>query len=66
MKLPLVMSRGQWIVLRSEDVEAALKFFEGRRERGEAPAGELLRESLVAGCRPRRGCRRPRSRAPAG
>ena len=47
MKLPLVMSRGQWIVLRSEDVEAALKFFEGRTERGEAPAAELLRESLA-------------------
>ena len=47
MKLPLVMSRGQWIVLRSEDVEAALKFFEGRRERGEAPAAELLREGLA-------------------
>jgi SNF2 family DNA or RNA helicase len=47
MKLPLVMSRGQWIVLRSEDVEAALKFFEGRKERGEAPAAELLRESLT-------------------
>ena len=47
MKLPLVMSRGQWIVLRSEDVEAALKFFEGRKERGKAPAAELLRESLA-------------------
>ncbi len=47
MKLPLVMSRGQWIVLRSEDVEAALKFFAGRTERGEAPAAELLRESLA-------------------
>jgi superfamily II DNA or RNA helicase len=47
MKLPLVMSRGHWIVLRSEDVEAALKFFEGRKERGEAPAAELLRESLA-------------------
>ena len=47
MKLPLVMSRGQWIVLRSEDVEAALKFFEGREERGKAPAAELLRESLA-------------------
>ena len=47
MKLPLVMSRGQWIVLRSEDVEAALKFFEGRKERGEAPAAELLRDSIA-------------------
>ncbi len=47
LKLPLVMSRGQWIVLRPEDVEAALKFFERRDERGEAPAGELVREGLA-------------------
>ena len=47
LKLPLVMSRGQWIVLRPEDVEAALKFFETRKERGEAPVAELLRESLA-------------------
>ena len=47
LKLPLVMSRGQWIVLRPEDVEAALKFFESREERGETPAAELLREGLA-------------------
>src|SRR5204862_2570708 len=46
LKLPLVMARGRWIVLRSEDVEAALKFFESRAERGKAPAAELLREGL--------------------
>ncbi|MFI4978261.1 MAG: SNF2-related protein [Solirubrobacterales bacterium] len=46
LKLPLVMARGRWIVLRPEDVEAALAFFERRAERGQAPAGELLRESL--------------------
>ena len=46
LKLPLVMARGRWIVLRPEDVEAALAFFEGRAERGQAPAGELIRESL--------------------
>ncbi len=49
LKLPLVMSRGQWIMLRPEDVEAALKFFEGRQERGDAPAAELVRESLALG-----------------
>ena len=49
LKLPLVMARGRWIVLRPEDVEAALAFFERRGERGEAPAGELLRESLGLG-----------------
>ena len=46
LKLPLVMARGRWIVLRPEDVEAALAFFEKRAERGRAPAGELIRESL--------------------
>ncbi|MGH8303539.1 MAG: DEAD/DEAH box helicase [Steroidobacteraceae bacterium] len=51
LKLPLVKSRGGWIVLRPEDVEAALKFFAGREERGEALAGELLRESLALGGR---------------
>jgi len=49
LKLPLVMARGRWIVLRPEDVEAALGFFERRAERGEAPTGELLRESLGLG-----------------
>jgi len=49
LKLPLVMARGRWIVLRPEDVEAAIAFFESRAERGEAPAGELLRESLGLG-----------------
>ena len=46
LKLPLVMARGRWIVLRPEDVEAALAFFQGREERGEASAAELLRASL--------------------
>ena len=45
-KLPLVKSRGRWVALRPEDVEAALAFFERREERGEATAGELLREGL--------------------
>lgn len=49
LKLPLVMARGRWMVLRPEDVEMAIAFFEHRAERGEAPAGELLRESLGLG-----------------
>ena len=49
LKLPLVMARGRWIVLRPEDVEAALAFFERRAERGQAPAGELIRDGLGAG-----------------
>ena len=55
LKLPLVMARGRWIVLRPEDVEAALAFFERRAERGEAQAGELIRESLALGAAPRTG-----------
>ena len=46
LKLPLVRDRGRWIVLRAEDVDAALAFFSGREESGEAPAAELLRASL--------------------
>ncbi|HLM85652.1 MAG TPA: DEAD/DEAH box helicase [Solirubrobacteraceae bacterium] len=49
LKLPLVMARGRWIVLRPEDIESALTFFERRAERGQAPAGELIRESLELG-----------------
>jgi superfamily II DNA or RNA helicase len=55
LKLPLVMARGRWIVLRPEDVEAALAFFERRAERGEAQAGELIRESLALGAAPGTG-----------
>ena len=52
LKLPLVKARGRWIALRAEDVEMALRFFKGRRVRGLASAGELLREGLgVAGAR---------------
>jgi hypothetical protein len=46
LKLPLVRARGRWIVLRPEDVDAALAFFQGREESGAAPAAELLRASL--------------------
>ncbi len=49
LKLPLVRSRGRWIVLRAEDVEAALGFFKRRQERGRTSAGELLREGLALG-----------------
>jgi len=49
LKLPLVRARGRWIVLRAEDVEAALGFFKRRQERGTMSAGELLREGLALG-----------------
>jgi SNF2 family DNA or RNA helicase len=52
LKLPLVKARGRWIALRTEDVEMALRFFKGRRVRGRASAGDLLREGLgVSGAR---------------
>jgi SNF2 family DNA or RNA helicase len=47
LKLPLVMNRGRWILLRPEDVEAALAFFERNAEQGEASAAELVRASLT-------------------
>ena len=69
LKLPLVMSRGQWIVLRPEDVEAALRFFEGREERGRAPCRRAAAGRARAPDRSRRW-RRPgrdrRSKARAG
>jgi superfamily II DNA or RNA helicase len=46
LKLPVVMSRGQWIMLAPEDVEAALAFLSRRDERGRAPAAEILRTGL--------------------
>ena len=49
LKLPLIKARGRWIALRAEDVEMALRFFRGRRARGRASAGELLREGLGVG-----------------
>ncbi len=49
LKLPLIKARGRWIALRAEDVEMALGFFKGRRVRGRALAGELLRDGLGVG-----------------
>ena len=49
LKLPLIKTRGRWIALRAEDVEMAVRFFKGRRVRGRASAGELLREGLSVG-----------------
>ena len=49
LKVPLVRARGRWIVLRADDVEAALGFFKRRQQRGRMSAGELLREGLALG-----------------
>ncbi len=45
-KMPLVRAKGQWIMLRPEEIEAALSFLEQTAAAGEAPAGELLRTGL--------------------
>jgi hypothetical protein len=49
LKLPLVRARGQWIMLRPQDIEAALAFFERTPVSGEASAGELVRAALSLG-----------------
>ena len=46
LKLPLIRTRGQWVALRAEDVQWALRFLEGRRQRGRASAAALLRTGL--------------------
>jgi SNF2 family DNA or RNA helicase len=51
LKLPLIKARGRWIALRTEDIDMALRFFKGRRVRGRASAGDLLREGLALGGR---------------
>ena len=43
MKLPLVRARGQWIVLRPEDIEAALSFLARMPGAGRGTRPELVR-----------------------
>ena len=49
LKVPLVQVRGEWVELRSEDVESAIKSFEERRMGGTITMGEALRLALGAG-----------------
>jgi SNF2 family DNA or RNA helicase len=46
LKVPLVRVRGQWVELRPEEVEKAIKYFKGRRGSGEMTLGEALRIGL--------------------
>ncbi len=46
LKVPLVRVRGQWVELRPEEVEKAIKYFKERRGSGEMTLGEALRIGL--------------------
>ena len=46
LKVPLVRVRGQWVELRSDEIEAALQSLEQGSNGAQATAGELLRQGL--------------------
>jgi SNF2 family DNA or RNA helicase len=45
-KVPLVQIRGQWVELRSEQIEQAIKFWQKRKDAGELTLQEALRLAL--------------------
>ncbi|MGE5594031.1 MAG: SNF2-related protein [Betaproteobacteria bacterium] len=49
LKVPLVRVRGEWVEIRPEDVEAAIKFWDRRRKAGVLTVGEALATALQAG-----------------
>ena len=46
LKLPLVQIRGQWVQLDTEQIEAAIKFYESQRQRGEMGLMDAARLTL--------------------
>jgi len=46
LKAPLVRMRGEWVMLRPEDIEAAMEFFEKYGESREMSLGDTVRLSL--------------------
>ncbi len=46
LKVPLVQVRGQWVELRSDQIQQAIKFWEKRRGAGELSLQEALRIAL--------------------
>lgn len=48
LKVPLVKVRGEWVVLRKEDIDAAISFFKKKQSR-EMSMAEALRLFLLAG-----------------
>jgi SNF2 family DNA or RNA helicase len=49
LKVPLVQIRGEWVELRPEDVENAIKFFKKKHNRGEMTLGEAMQLGFGAG-----------------
>ncbi|NYT02225.1 MAG: DEAD/DEAH box helicase [Methanosarcinales archaeon] len=49
MKVPLVRVRGEWVRLRPEDVEAAIRFFKMKHGPGKMTLDQALRLGLSAG-----------------
>jgi SNF2 family DNA or RNA helicase len=49
IKQPLVKIRGQWVELRSDEIEAAIAFFEKKRARKAMSLGEAMRIGLGEG-----------------
>ncbi|MBN8723804.1 MAG: DEAD/DEAH box helicase [Acidobacteria bacterium] len=46
LKVPLVQIRGQWVELKSEEIQAAIAFFEKKHLSGEMTVNEVLRVGL--------------------
>ncbi len=49
LKVPLVKARGEWVVIRPEDVEAAIRFWNSARRRRQMSVQEVLSLSLGMG-----------------
>jgi SNF2 family DNA or RNA helicase len=48
LKMPLVRVRGQWVMLQSEEIEAAIAFWENQQRLAQMPLGEALSIALGA------------------
>jgi SNF2 family DNA or RNA helicase len=46
LKMPLIQVRGQWVELRPDEIEAAIAFFQKKRNNGDMTLGEALRLGL--------------------
>jgi SNF2 family DNA or RNA helicase len=46
LKMPLIQVRGQWVELRPDEIEAAIAFFQKKRNNGNMTLGEALRLGL--------------------
>ena len=49
LKVPLVQIRGEWVELRPEEVETAIKYFKKKHNRGEMTLGEAMQLGFGAG-----------------